>query len=45
MDSQILTAFEKIRNNTIIKLYTGAQAVKQLHDIEIVKEAREIQSK
>jgi hypothetical protein len=45
MDSQILTAFEKMRKNTIIGLYTGAQTVEQLHDIEIAKKARETQSK
>jgi hypothetical protein len=45
MDSQILIAFEKMRKGAIIKLYAGAQTVKQLHDIEIVKEARETQSK
>jgi hypothetical protein len=42
MDSQILTAFEKMRKNTIVRLYTGAQAVEQLYDIEIIKKAREI---
>jgi hypothetical protein len=42
MDPQILTVFEKMRKNTIMGLYTGAQAVEQLHDIEIAKEAREI---
>jgi hypothetical protein len=41
MNSQILTAFEKMRKNAIIRLYTGAQAVEQLYDMEIVKETRE----
>jgi hypothetical protein len=45
MDPQILTTFEKMRKNTIINLYTGAQAVKQLHDIKIAKKTRETQSK
>jgi hypothetical protein len=45
VDSQILTAFEKIRKDAIVELYTGAQAVEQLHDMKIVKETREIQSK
>jgi hypothetical protein len=45
MNPQILAAFEKIRKNTIIKLYAGEQAAEQLHDIEIVKKARETQSK
>jgi hypothetical protein len=42
MDSQILIAFEKMRKDAIIRLYTGAQAVEQLHDMKIAKEAREI---
>jgi hypothetical protein len=45
MDSQILTAFEKIRKGAIMRLYAGAQAVEQLYDIKIAKEASETQSK
>jgi hypothetical protein len=45
MDSQILIVFEKMRKGAIIGLYTGAQAVEQLYDMEIAKEVREIQSK
>jgi hypothetical protein len=45
VDPQILTVFEKMRKNAIIRLYAGAQAVEQLHDIKIAKEIREIQSK
>jgi hypothetical protein len=45
VDPQILTAFEKMRKGAIVGLYAGAQAVEQLHDMEIAKEARETQSK
>jgi hypothetical protein len=45
MDSQILTAFEKMRKNAIIGLYASEQAAQQLHDVEAAKEARETQSK
>jgi hypothetical protein len=45
MDSQILTAFEKMRKSAIIKLYASEQAAQQMHDMETAKEAREILSK
>jgi hypothetical protein len=45
VDSQILTAFEKMRKNAIIGLYASEQAAQQMHDMEAVKEAREIQLK
>jgi hypothetical protein len=45
MDPQILTTFEKIRKDAVIKLYAGEQAAEQLHDIKVVKEARETQLK
>jgi hypothetical protein len=45
MDSQILTAFEKMRKNAIIGLYASEQAAQQMHDMEAAKEARETQSK
>jgi hypothetical protein len=45
MDSQILTVFEKMRKDAIIKLYASEQAAQQLHDMETAKEARETQSK
>jgi hypothetical protein len=34
-----------MRKNAIIKLYTGAQTVEQLHDIKIAKKTRETQLK
>jgi hypothetical protein len=37
MDSQILTAFEKMRKYTIIKLYANEQTAQQLHDIEAAR--------
>jgi hypothetical protein len=45
VDPQILIAFEKMRKGAIVGLYTGAQAVEQLYDMKIAKEARETQSK
>jgi hypothetical protein len=45
MDPQILAAFEKMRKDTIIKLYAGEQAAEQLHDMKAAKKAREIQLK
>jgi hypothetical protein len=45
MDPQILTVFEKMRKGAIVRLYAGAQAVKQLYDMEIAKKARETQLK
>ena len=45
VDSQILTAFEKMRKAAIAGLHAGAQAEDQLHNMEVAKQAREAQSK
>jgi hypothetical protein len=45
VDPQILAAFKKIRKGAVVELYAGEQAAEQLHNIKIIKEARETQSK
>jgi hypothetical protein len=45
VDPQILTVFEKIRKDAIVRLYAGEQIAQQLHDMEAAKEVRETQSK
>jgi hypothetical protein len=45
VDPQILAIFEKMRKDAVVRLYAGEQTAEQLHDMEVVKEIREIQSK
>jgi len=42
MDSHVLTAFKKMQKGALMGLYVGAFALAQLHEMEIVKQARDV---
>jgi len=41
----VLTAFKKMQKGALMGLYVGAFALAQLHEMEIAKQARDVQSK
>ncbi len=45
VDPALITAFEKMRKGALVGLHAGAQAEHQLHEMEVAKEARELEAK